>query len=56
MLNAEIFRNKECTKFGYAIWEGSIKLHESECIYSKEAAAKISESVIEVLTNLDKIK
>ena len=53
MITSEVFRiNKEGGPYGYAIWEGINKLHESEAIYTKEIAEIIGLNVVMALNEL----
>ncbi len=49
MIHAQVYSDNNRQNFGYEIWEGSNLLHMSECLYTKEIALKISESVVTVL-------
>ena len=50
MLHAQLYRlDKTHNTYGFEIWNGSNKLHESLCIYTKKLALLLSESVINVI-------
>ena len=52
-MNIELYTNMERTHYGFAIWSGINKIHESECLYSKEMAESIVKDLENALSKLE---